>query len=46
MRRKWYFLKSAELVLIGNDKDIGVYTLDEVKEKYPEIFKKIIAERL
>ena len=46
MRKKWYYVENAKFVLIGNDKDIRVYTLDEVKEKFPKIFNKIVIEGL
>ena len=43
---KYYYLKSVDLVLVKRkgSKYIETYTLEELKEKLPKVFSKILAE--
>jgi len=45
MAKKWFFIRSAELIILEYGRgDIVTYTLDEIKKVHPEIFDEIMNE--
>jgi len=47
MSIKYFYIRSANLVLIQRKgRKIEAYSLEEVAEKYPEIYRKVLSKTL
>jgi len=46
MSIKYFYIRSADLVLIQRKRKIEAYSLEEVAEKYPEIYRKVLSKTL